>query len=306
MKRTLKGMNNTLQKLILLSSYLWTFQAFAQANFTEIDGSLLHFQYHPNPNSRFKGTIVFQSGTGSTLEAWSANKTFFECIKQLGNLFMYDRSGLGQSSPDLSISSANPITAEYVNSKLIQLLNRNRIKSPYILVSHSYGGLYAGYFARKYPNSVAGMPMVDPVPSNFLYSDRIQKQFDISLATIGGITSREAYKLYSVSRQSKNNGITADGFYQQKGFQASKEQIAELPLMSSTFPIIILSSTEMNNSTPIKGNWYRLQKQWLNQNPNSTILRAQGGHFIQIEHPNLVCDQINELVKEAAQGSKPN
>ena len=306
MKRTLKGMNNTLQKLILLSSYLWTFQASAQANFTEIDGSLLHFQYHPNPNSRFKGTIVFQSGTGSTLEAWSANKTFFECIKQLGNLFMYDRSGLGQSSPDLSISSANPITAEYVNSKLIQLLNRNRIKSPYILVSHSYGGLYAGYFARKYPDSVAGMLMVDPVPSNFLYSDRIQKQFDIALTTIGGITSREAYKLYSVSRQSKNNGITADGFYQQKGFQTSKEQIAELPLMSSTFPIIILSSTEMNNSTPIKGNWYRLQKQWLNQNPNSTILRAQGGHFIQIEHPNLVCNQINELVKEAAQGSKPN
>ena len=92
-----------------------------------------------------------------------------------GNLFLYDRSGLGKSSPDYSVSSANPITAELVNSKLIQLLEGNHIKSPYILVSHSYGGIYAGYFARKYPDSVAGMLMVDPVPSNFLYSKRIRK-----------------------------------------------------------------------------------------------------------------------------------
>ncbi|WP_114993989.1 alpha/beta hydrolase [Synechococcus sp. UW179A] len=299
-------MKNTFQKLIILSSFFWAFQASAQVNFTEIDGSLLHSQYHPNPHSKFKGTVVFQNGTGSSLEAWSTNKTFFECIKQLGNLFMYDRSGLGKSSPDFSVSSANPITAQHVNSKFVQLLDRNRIKSPYILVSHSYGGLYAGYFARKYPNSVAGMLMVDPVPSNFLYSDRIQNQFDIALTTIGTIPSREAYKLYGVSRQSKNNGITADGFYQQKGFKTSKRQVAELPLMSSTFPIIIMSSTEMNSSAPIKGNWHSLQKQWLNQNPNSTALKAQGGHFIQIEHPKLVCEQLNHLVKIAAQQSKPN
>jgi pimeloyl-ACP methyl ester carboxylesterase len=175
MKRTIKGIKRTLQKLIISSSYFCAFQASAEVNFTEINGSLLHSQYHPNPHSSFKGTIVFQNGTGSSLEAWSANKTFFECIKQVGNLFLYDRSGLGKSSPDFSVSSANPITAELINSKLIQLLERNQIKSPYILVSHSYGGIYAGYFARKYPDSVAGMLMIDPVPSNFLYSDRIQK-----------------------------------------------------------------------------------------------------------------------------------
>ena len=306
MKCTLKGMKNILQKLVILSSYFCTFQASAQVNFTEIDGSLLHTQYHPNPNSSFKGTIIFQNGTGSSFEAWSANKTFFECIKQLGNLFMYNRSGLGKSSPDFSVSSANPITAELVNLKLIQLLERNRIKSPYILVSHSYGGLYAGYFARKYPDSVAGMLMVDPVPSNFLYSDQIQKDFEIALTAMGEMTSKEAYKLYGISRQSKNNGITADGFYQLKGFHKTMEQVAELPLMSNTFPIIIISSTEMRIKKPIKGNWHSLQKQWLNQNPNSTILRAHGGHFIQFEQPKLVCEQLTQLVKMATQESKPN
>ena len=246
-------MKKPLQPLIILSSYFWAFQASAQVNFTEIDGSLLHFQYHPNPHSKFKGTIVFQNGTGSSLETWSANQTLFDCIKRLGNLFIYDRSGLGKSSPDFSVSTTNPITAELVNSKLTQLLERNRIKSPYILVSHSYGGLYAGYFARKYPDLVVGMLMVDPVPSNFLYSDRIQKQFNIALTTTGDMPSREAYKRYGVSRQSQSNGITADGFYQQKGFQKTMEQVAELPVMSNTFPITIISSTEMSINAPIRG-----------------------------------------------------
>ena len=299
-------MKNILQKLVIISFHFCTFPASAQVNFTEIDGSLLHSQYLTNPSSRFEGTIVFQNGTGSSLETWTANKTFFKCIKQLGNLFMYDRSGLGKSSPDFSVSSANPITAELVNSKLIQLLERNRIKSPYILVSHSYGALYAGYFARKYPDLVAGTLMVDPVPSNFLYSERIQKHLDITLTTIGEIPSKEAYKLYSISRQSQNNGITADGFYQQKGFQKTMSQVGELHLMSSAFPIIIISSNDMDKIKPIKGNWHALQKQWLNQNPNSTIFRAEGGHSIHHEHPNLVCKQVNKLVQIATQALKPD
>ena len=297
-------MKKTLQALIVLTSYFWAIQASAQVNFTEIDGSLLHFQHYQNPRSKFKGTIIFQNGTGSSLEAWSANQTLFDCIKQLGNLFMYDRSGLGKSSPDFSVSSANPITAELVNSKLTQLLERNRIKSPYVLVSHSYGGLYTGYFARKYPDLVAGMLMVDPVPRNFLYSERIQKQFDIALATIGEMPSRKAYKIYGVSRKSENNGITADGFYQHKGFEKTMKQVTELPLMSSSFPIIMISSTEMNIIAPIKGHWHSLQKQWLNQHSNSTIVKAHGGHFIQTEHPKLVCNQVDRLVKIAAQSSK--
>ena len=98
MKRTINDIKSTLQNLIISSSYFCPFQTSAQVNFTEINGSLLHSQYHPNPHSSFKGMIVFQNGTGSSLEAWSANKTFLECIKQVGNLFLYDRSGLGKSS----------------------------------------------------------------------------------------------------------------------------------------------------------------------------------------------------------------
>ena len=293
-----------LKELIILSALCCPLHTFAQANYTKVGKSSLYSQYHSNPNAKFKGTIVFQNGSGTSLKEWSENKTFFECIKQHGNVFMYDRSGLGKSPPDFSISLTKPITAQLVNSKLIKLLKRNHIQSPYILVSHSYGGMYAGYFARKYPDLVIGMLMVDPVPSDYQYSDRIQKQFKIALARMDKISSQEAYKLYSFSRSNKNNTMTADSFYQQKGFHKTIEQVAKLPRMSSKFPIIIASSTYMDKKAPITASWYNLQKQWLNQNPNSIIFRVNSGHFIQLAHPKLICEQLNKLVKIATKSSQ--
>ena len=79
----------------------------------------------------------------------------------------------------------------------MKLLERNQIKAPYILVAHSYGGLYAGYLARKYPDSVVGMLMVDPVPSQFQYSDKIQQKFKATLAKLGQISSKKEHKSFS-------------------------------------------------------------------------------------------------------------
>ena len=178
----MQDMHNILIKLIILSSFCAPRQAYAQANFTQIDESILYSEYYPNNKSKFRGTIIFQNGAGVSLKEWTHSKAFFKCLTQQGSAFMHDRSGLGQSSPDYSISLKSPITAQHVNSKLIRLLKRNKIQSPYIIVSHSYGGLYAGYFARKYPHLIAGMLMVDPVPSDYQYTNQFLEKFRINLA----------------------------------------------------------------------------------------------------------------------------
>ena len=290
--------------LILLASLFHPLLASAQVNFTEIDGSILHSQYYPNTDSNFKGTIIFENGSETSLTEWTENKSFFKCINEQGNIFLYDRSGLGKSPQDLSISFKKPTTAQLINSKLMKLLEKNQIKPPYILVAHSYGGLYAGYLARKYPDSVVGMLMVDPVPSQFQYSDEIQKKFRITLAKLIKISSKKEHKLFSFASSGNANMMTANAFYQQLGFDKTKKQVGELPPMSNTFPIIIASSSDMHKNAPIKGDWYTLQKQWLNQNPNSLIFQAQSDHFIQINQPKLICKQLNKLVKIAIQTSK--
>lgn len=163
--------------------------------------------------------------------------------------------------------------------------------------------MHAGYFARKYPDLVVSILMVDPVPSNYQYSDKFRKQFEFNIAKMERMSSREAYKLYSFSRSSKDNKMTADSFYQLKGFEKTIEQVAKQPSMSSKFPIIIASSTYMDKKAPIKGSWCNLQKHWLNQNPNSIIFRVNSGHFMQIDRPKLICEQLNKLAKISTQSS---
>lgn len=138
-------------RIVFISALCVPLHAFTQDKLTKVDGSILYSVNYVNPNTKFKGSIIFQNGSGTSLKEWTETKIFFQCIKQLGNVFVYDRSGQGNSPPDFNMSSTKPMTAELVNSKLIKLLKINDLKSPYILVSHSYGGMYAGYFAKKIP-----------------------------------------------------------------------------------------------------------------------------------------------------------
>ena len=301
-----KQTHDIVKKLFILAALLFPTQARAQDVTTEINGAFLYSEYHSSPQSEFKGTIIFQNGSGTSLKAWTENKTFFKCIKQSGSTFMYDRSGVGQSPPDFSISAEQPITAERVNSKLMRLLERNQIKPPYILVSHSYGGLYAGYFARKYPDLVVGMLMIDPVPSNYEYSNQILEQFEATREKLKNTSSKEAYQLDDLEILRQGNLMTADSYYQQLGFDTTKDQVSDLPEMNSRFPITIISSSGMDKNSTINGDWHTLQKQWLNQNPQSMIFKAIGGHFLQLDRPNLICKELNKLVKLAIKSSESN
>ena len=80
------------------------------------------------------------------MNEWKSNPKFFDCVKKMGSLFLYDRNGLGKSPPDLQLSSNNPLTAKQASDKLSALLKKLNIQPPYVLVAHSYGAIYAGYF----------------------------------------------------------------------------------------------------------------------------------------------------------------
>ena len=173
----------------------------------------IYSEYYSNPKALFKGTIIFQNGSGTDLTEWTQKKTFFNCAKKLGNIFVYDRSGLGKSPADLSMSLKNPMTAKLVNAKLFALLKKRHIKLPYIIVGHSYGGMYAGYFARKYSNLVKGMLMIDPVPNNYQWSHSFLNQYKTDMNKIRKLSTDEAYIQYSYNKANKSNVMPAQLFF---------------------------------------------------------------------------------------------
>lgn len=127
-------MRHRYKYLLLVSMFMLPFVLFAQGQYTKIsrphDSKIsIYSEYYPNPHAKFKGTIIFENGSGAPLTEWTQNKLFFNCVKQVGNLFMYDRSGLGKSPGDLTLSTKSPMTAKRINRKLMALLKKRSLNS---------------------------------------------------------------------------------------------------------------------------------------------------------------------------------
>ncbi|MCX7124311.1 MAG: alpha/beta hydrolase [Gammaproteobacteria bacterium] len=277
-----------MRKLIFLLCFI-SINAFSEiGELTNVDGVKLYSEYYPNQSAKFKGTIIFINGSGTSMGEWGQNKKFFQCAKKAGSLFLYDRSSLGGSPQDTSLSTKNPITAKLISDQLIALLNIQKIKPPYIIVAHSYGGMYAGYFVLMHPNLVKAVLLVDPVPRDFYFSNALMRDFKDGGQYAGNHNEAAVYKKYK--------GET-EGIYQMLGFSQSKDELKKFGAINNNIPVVIISSTGMEYKVkPIKEDWYTSQKQWLNKNPDSKIFQVKSGHFIQIDRPDVACKQIKKLI----------
>ncbi len=253
----------------------------------------IYSEYYPNQASKFKGTIIFENGGGSSISEWKKTirnqPTVTSCAKRLASVFMYDRSGIGKSNPDLSVTVVNPITAEKTIDRLLYILNQQRIKPPYILLVHSYGGIYGQYFVRKYPNLISGIIFIDPVVVNYKYPRSLIKKLNQYLPITEKHTAEYMYRNY------KDASFTADTLYTLLGYDSTTKQINRLPPLNSNIPIVILASTEMNKTKP---KWYEYQRELSKQSLKSKLLTVKSSHYIMQDKPEIVCRELENLINQ--------
>ena len=138
--------------------------------------------------------------------------------------------------------------------------------------------------------------MVDPQPNNSQYSDKIMSI--INIESWSTVPSQELYSKYSYDNAKKLHlDSAAVIYYQLRGFEQTKQQLNELPPLSNNVPLILISSLQMESANLIKESWLENQKQYLNENSYSKVITVNSGHFVQLENPDLVCNQIRELIK---------
>jgi pimeloyl-ACP methyl ester carboxylesterase len=77
-------------------------------------------------------------------------------LAQSTRVCAYDRAGMGWSE-----RGPEPRDARQISSELHTLLKGAGTKGPYVVVGHSYGGLYARMYAARYSGEVAGVVLVD-------------------------------------------------------------------------------------------------------------------------------------------------
>ena len=98
---------------------------------------------------------ILEAGIAASSLSWSLVQPH---VAKFTRVCSYDRAGLGWSDPD-----RESYTLERSLNDLHSLLSAADVPAPYVLVGHSYGALLIRAFAARYPNSVAGLVLVDPV-----------------------------------------------------------------------------------------------------------------------------------------------
>jgi pimeloyl-ACP methyl ester carboxylesterase len=108
---------------------------------------------HINCVGRGSPTVILEAANLGMSAHWVRVQ---QQLAQTTRVCAYDRAGMGWSEP-----GPEPRGASQISSELHTLLNGTDTEDPYVLVGHSYGGLYARMYAARYSEEVAGVVLVD-------------------------------------------------------------------------------------------------------------------------------------------------
>lgn len=204
-------------------------------------------------------TIVFENGfcSGmSCMKYW--DHAFVELSKEY-NLFAYDRNDEEIKSQEIvDVSTHLDDTAQLLRT----LLKEKKLKAPYVLVGHSLGGLYMQYFAKKYPEDVAGLVLVDAVYPNTSEQDNI---LDSNIAKIGQTV------LNMPSFDEKPMAILSATKVEEKAYNCDKMQMVEESIAQ--------------------------QKVYAKLYPFAKQTWVESGHLIQYEKPDVIVEAARMIMK---------
>src|SRR4028119_1442981 len=114
---------------------------------------------HINCVGQGSPTVVLDAGSGGFSAQWVRVQ---RGVSGTTRVCAYDRAGMGWSE-----MGPDPRDARQITGELHTLLGKAGFEGPYVLVGHSFGGMYMQTYAARYPHEVAGVALIDsPVESD--------------------------------------------------------------------------------------------------------------------------------------------
>src|SRR5215203_1148753 len=112
-----------------------------------------HHNLQVTDQDRSGPTVVLEAGLGFPSVEWARVR---QEVAHFARVVAYDRAGVAWSE-----SGPKPRDGQRIAEELYAALHAAGIEGPYVLVAHSFGGLFVRAFADLYPEEVAGMVLVD-------------------------------------------------------------------------------------------------------------------------------------------------
>src|SRR5215213_4460070 len=214
----------------------------------------------------------------------------------------YDRAGMGWSE-----SGTEPRDAKQISSELHTLLKGADTERPYVLVGHSYGGLYARMYAARYPHQVSGVVLVDSShPQQFTRSPEGQAMYEKTrrmgavipwLTRLGVIRLTNFYPAHPDLPSQQRAQIEAFNSSTQQvvttveEFRATPETSAQVRATGSLGdkPLAVVSAGEQSSG------WLEMQGELASLSSNSIHHVVEGA-----THESLLYDKGDSQVTSAA------
>ena len=228
---------------------------------------------------RVQGTgtpvVVFQSGLGDGAAVWQAVQTE---LGRVTTTVALSRPGYGRTP--MREGSRSPCEVAELTR---QFLRASGWSPPYVLVGHSLGGLYQYAFARRYPQEVAGLVLLDPThPQHW---NTLQRQVP-ALAAV--IKAARATVFTAPMRREFDDQSLCSGQLQGQALPAVPVRL----LVRERFTGI--------ESGAFERVVHELEGDWSERLGCVAVTRvAGGGHYLQRDQPRTVSDAIAAVVAVA-------
>jgi len=235
-----------------------------------VEGRKLETLTIRNPSA--KATVVFENGSRATLAGWDK---VLDGVKNSATVFAYNRPGYANSE-----ATSAPRDGATIVEQLRATLRRKGLQPPYVLVGHSLGGLYMQLFARRYPEEVKGLVLVDA-----LYPRVVKRPQEFPLYTRAG-----KWLFFSRTVRDEIDSIWETG-----------EMVAALPRIDDK-PIIRLVNKPVSATAIAVDfgafNFDNETRSFVNGlYPKAKTVVADASHQMQATHPEIVAAAIRQILE---------
>lgn len=128
--------------------------------------------------------LVIEMGLGAVMAEW---RPLVEKLVKHHTVLLYERAGYGSSS-----LSALERTPENIAHELHSLLEQLNCEEKITLLAHSQGGLYAQQYARRYPDQIRQLVLLDPLSAR---DDAFREELTESEFQKSGVDKTEGLRL---------------------------------------------------------------------------------------------------------------
>lgn len=251
----------------------------ASDRFVEIDGHKQHIL------DKGEGTpvVIFITGAGADLNNFSVIQ---EEIATLTRTLSYDRAGIG-----LSEEINTERTVGHFAIELNEILEKEDIEPPYLIVSHSLGSFISRWYAHSYPSKVMGMVLIDPAYEGFM-------------DTIRNTRSAEQRRRM---KDMVDLGIVNKPKATRKELEMLRhdEQLMRSTRLPVDIPITMLTSGRFSKKERDAGAtaedialWVQFHENLKVQAPQlKHIVTEKSGSFIHHDEPELVVKEIKSMIE---------